>query len=49
MLGDYLAIAIDDLSIYNTREEAEFFVGVHAGLTRDEMVIPLIVIERNFD
>lgn len=49
MLGDYLAIAIDDLSIYNTREEAEFFVGVHAGLTKDEMVIPLIVIERNFD
>lgn len=45
MLGDYLAIAVDDLSIYATREEAEFFVGVHAGLTRDEMTIPLIVIE----
>lgn len=45
MLGDYLAIAIDDLSIYNTREEADFFVGVHAGLTEDEMTIPLIVVE----
>ena len=46
MLGDYLALATDDLSIYTTKEEAEFFVGVHAGITKDEMVIPLIVIER---
>lgn len=45
MLGDYLAVATDDLSIYNTKEEAEFFVGVHAGLTEDEMVIPLICVE----
>lgn len=45
MLGDYLAIAVDDLSIYSTREEADFFVGVHAGLTEDEMIIPLIIIE----
>lgn len=45
MLGDYLAVAIDDLSIYNTREEADYFVGVHAGLTEDEMQIPLIIIE----
>jgi len=33
MLGDYLAIAIGDLSIYNTKEEAEHFIGVHAGLS----------------
>ena len=46
MLGDYLAIAVDDLSIYNTRGEAEHFIGVHAGLTEDEMTIPLIVIEK---
>lgn len=46
MLGDYLAVAIDDLSIYSTKEDADFFVGVHAGLTEDEMVIPLIVIEK---
>ena len=44
MLGDYLAIAIDDLTIFNTREEAEHFISVHAGLTEDEMTIPLIVI-----
>lgn len=46
MLGDYLAIATSDLSIYSTKEESEFFVGVHAGLTEDEMIIPLIIIER---
>ena len=46
MLGDFLAIAIDDLSIYNTREEKEFFIGAHAGVTEDEMIIPLIVIEK---
>ena len=46
MLGDYLAVAISDLSVYNTREEADSFVGVHAGLTEDEMQIPLIIIER---
>ncbi len=46
MLGDYLAIATGDLSIYSTREEADFFVGAHAGLTEDEMMIPLIIVER---
>lgn len=46
MLGDYLAIAVDDLSIYSTREEADFFIGAHAGLTEDEMIVPLIIIER---
>ena len=46
MLGDYLAVAVDDLSIYITREEAEHFIGVHAGLTEDEMTIPLIVISK---
>jgi len=45
MLGDYLAVAIDNLSIFATREEAESYIGVHAGLTQDEMEIPLIVIE----
>ena len=46
MLGDYLAVATDDLSIYATMEEADFFIGVHAGITKDEMVIPLIVIDK---
>ncbi len=43
MLGDFLAIATDDLSIYCDKEEATFFIGSHAGLTVDEMTIPLIV------
>lgn len=47
MLGDYLAIATDDLSIYSTKKEADYFIGVHAGLTEDEMIIPLIVIEKS--
>lgn len=46
MLGDYLAVAVGDLSIYNSMEEKEHFVGVHAGLTEEEMRIPLIVIEK---
>ena len=45
MIGNYLAIATDDLSIYNTREEADYFIGAHAGMTADEMDIPLIIIE----
>ena len=45
MLGDYLAVAIGDLCIYNTRKEADFFIGSHAGLTEEEMTIPLILIE----
>ncbi|WP_289291606.1 alkaline phosphatase family protein [Sporofaciens musculi] len=46
MLGDCLAVAVDDLTIFNTRKEAETVIGVHAGLTEDEMTIPFIVIER---
>lgn len=46
MLGDYLAVATDDLSIFNTKEGAEKFIGVHAGLTEDEMIIPLIIVEK---
>ncbi len=46
MLGDYLAIAIDDVSVFATKEEADLYIGVHAGLTEDEMAIPLIVIEK---
>ena len=45
MLGDYLAVAVSDLSIYNTEEEAEHFIGVHAGLSPEEMTIPLIMVE----
>lgn len=46
MLGDYLAVAVSDLSIYNTREERDAFIGVHAGLTEEEIVVPLIAVSR---
>lgn len=46
MLGDYVAVAVDDMSIFNTEEQKNHFKGVHAGLTEDEMLIPLIVLEK---
>lgn len=45
MLGDYIGIAVSDLTIYRTEKDAAKHIGVHAGLTVDEMVIPLISIE----
>ena len=46
MLGDFVAVAVDDLSIFNSIEEKDKFIGVHAGLTEDEMLIPLIAVEK---
>lgn len=46
MLGDYLAAAVDDLSFYGDLEEKNHFIGVHAGLTEEEMTIPLIAIKK---
>lgn len=43
MLGDYLAVAIGDISIGNVPNH---FKGNHAGLTTEEMEIPLIAITR---
>ena len=45
MLGDYMGIAVSDLTIYRIEKDAAKHIGVHAGLTVDEMVIPLISIE----
>ncbi len=42
MLGDYLAVATDNLSIYYTDES---WVSLHGSLTEDEMLIPLIVFD----
>ncbi len=42
MLGDYLAVGIGDV-LFNFTKKA--FKGMHAGLTEDEMTIPLIVCE----
>lgn len=43
MIGDYVAIAVTDLTIFNTAEEVAAFKGVHAGYTKEEMEIPFIV------
>lgn len=42
MIGDYLALARKDISFYNTEAEVERFRSHHAGITADEMRIPLI-------
>lgn len=42
MLGDYLAIATDDLSIYFNNER---WLSAHGGLTENEMLIPFIVLK----
>lgn len=42
MLGNYLAIATDNLSIYN---DDEIWVSMHGSLTEDEVLIPLIVFD----
>ncbi|MBR4009409.1 MAG: alkaline phosphatase family protein [Clostridiales bacterium] len=45
-LGDFLAIAVSDTSLFNTHVEAKLMPGGHAGLTKEELEIPLIAIER---
>lgn len=47
MLGDYLAVAVADVSIFNSQADVEKFVAGHAGLTEDEMAISMIVFETN--
>ncbi len=43
-LGNYIAIAVSDESIFITHKEAEMMPGGHAGLTKEEMEIPLIAV-----
>ena len=46
MLGDYVALSISDKSLFKTHYEAQKMVANHAGLTRQELTIPLIVVEK---
>lgn len=46
MLGDFLAVAVGGISIFNSKEEASAMIGVHAGMCEDEMLVPLIVVEK---
>lgn len=43
-VGDFLAVATGNKSLFTEREEHEF-VSVHAGLTEEEMTVPFIAIE----
>lgn len=45
-IGDYLAVGIDDVTIFNSSEKKDFFIGVHAGLSEEEMYVPFIIIDR---
>ena len=40
-VGDFVAIATDEYCIGETHEDAEM-IGIHAGLTKEEMEVPLI-------
>ncbi len=44
-VGDYIAIAKDDYCLSMERNGNEL-IGIHAGLTQDEMLVPLIVVDR---
>ena len=46
MIGDYVAVAVSDCSIFNTHFEAQEMPGGHAGLTREEIAVPLIVVKK---
>ena len=43
-IGDYLVIAKDRLCIHYSTEHKHKFKASHAGMTEDEMIIPLIVL-----
>lgn len=43
-VGDFLAVATTEKTLFTAREEYEI-VGVHAGLTKEEMTVPFIAIE----
>lgn len=47
-VGDYVAIAVSDVAIWYNDINGDYnnFKGAHAGLTKDELTIPLIIIEK---
>ena len=47
MIGDYVALSVSCKSIFNTHIEAQEMSGCHAGLTTEEITVPLIVIEKS--
>lgn len=44
-LGDYIAVATGNVSIFGDYESSKELISNHAGLTKDEMLIPFISVE----
>lgn len=44
-LGDYLLIPVTAMAIHNTYASARKFIGVHAGVDKRELEVPLIAVE----
>lgn len=44
-LGDFLAVAVSDLTLFNDYED-DPFIGAHAGFDEREMTVPFIAIEK---
>jgi len=42
-LGDYLMIATNKKTLFNNDQQAEEMIGVHAGLTTEELQVPLLI------
>ncbi len=47
MIGDFLACAVKDTTVFATHIEAQMMPGVHAGMTKEEYNVPLIVIGKD--
>ena len=52
-IGDFFAVAISDKAICYQGEKPKQpddkdFIATHAGLTKKEMIVPLIVVEKSF-
>lgn len=44
-LGDFLAISTSNTTIFKTEQECKSLIGVHAGITESEMMVPLIIVK----
>jgi len=48
-VGDYVAVAVSDIALWYKDSNGEYndFKGSHAGLTKEELTVPLIIIEKH--
>lgn len=48
-IGDYVAVAVSDTALWYKDVNGKYndFKGAHAGLTKEEMTVPLIIIEKD--